>query len=87
MSLILSDADVKSEEFCNRQNSRLTRDSKAVVLIQELLASRKITQSTERKTVWLTDPIFQAHKLANFRTCFNNIKREANMSTPEGTFL
>lgn len=85
MSQLLTEADVKSEDFNNRQNARLTRDSKAVVLIQELIASGKINQSTEPKAVWLSDPIFQAHKLANFRTCFNNIKKEASAIPNDGT--
>ena len=77
---------MKSADFNSRQNTRLTRDSKAVVRLQELFAAGKIDHSTEPKATWLSDSVFTAHKLANFRTCFNNMKKDSSLggNTEEG---
>lgn len=87
MSQLISDTDIKSAEFSNRQNARLTRDSKAVVKLQEMFASGQITGTEEPKAVWLADPVFHAHKLNNFRTCFNNIKKDVYGDKTECKFI
>lgn len=37
------------------------------------------------KSVWESEAIFQKHKLANFRACYNNLRKEG--SKPESKFL
>ena len=76
MSEQLSDKQLKELEFNKRQNTRLTRDSQAVVKLIEGFTNGSISVTSEPKTVWLSDPVFTAHKLNNFRTCFNNIRKE-----------
>lgn len=84
MSQPLSDAQIKAHEFTARQNSRLTRDSQAVVKLTALFSDGKIAPGTEPKAVWLSDPVFHVHKLHNFRTCFNNIRKEVMDGKSEG---
>ena len=84
MSQLPSEKQMKEHEFNSRQNSRLTRDSQAVVKLIEGFANGSISTSSEPKTVWTSDPVFSAHKLNNFRTCFNNIRKEFMDQKPSG---
>lgn len=86
MSQPLSDTQLKAHQFNSRQNNRLTRDSQAVVKRIALFSDGKISASAEAKAVWLSDPVFQAHKLHNFRTCYNNIRKDFMEGKPESIF-
>lgn len=87
MAELLTEAEIKSQNFQSRQNTRLTQDSKAVVRLTELMSNGTITGSEEPKKVWLSDPIFTTHKLANFRTCFNNMRNFFCESATEGNVV
>lgn len=42
--------------------------------------------SEDPKSDWISDPVFQNHKLANFRTCYPNI-RAKYLSASDGEFI
>lgn len=57
-------------------NSRLNKDSAAVYKLREMFESNQFTGTEDPKQAWLSHPLFQEHKLSNFRTCYKNIKTE-----------
>lgn len=76
MTHLMYQSEMDEHKFNNRPNNRLSKDSQAVVKLYDLFAKGIINGSEEPKSVWQSDPIFQVHKLNNFRTCYNNIRRE-----------
>ncbi|MEM6687231.1 MAG: hypothetical protein AAF617_15725 [Bacteroidota bacterium] len=74
MATILTDSEIKENLLDMAPNNRLTKDSKAVVLLRQKLADGTIKGTEDPKQVWLSEPIFMEHKLNNFRTCYNNIR-------------
>ena len=86
MAEIMTDSQLKEREFDNRQNNRLSQDSKAVVRLVELFANGTVSSKSEPKAVWLSVPTFQIHKLNNFRTCFNNIRKDYLTDKISGNF-
>lgn len=55
---------------------RLTKGSKAVRILRGKFENGAISGQEDPKSVWLSDPVFQGHKLSNFRTFYHNIKKE-----------
>lgn len=76
MSQLLTEEDKARGDFDGLQNSRLTKGSKAVSLLYSLFQSGKLGRDSEPKPIWLSNPLFMNHKIQNFRTCFNNVKKE-----------
>lgn len=54
---------------------KLTATSPAVQLLQQKFEKGEVQQSTDPKSIWESENIFQEHKLDNFRTCVNRLKR------------
>ena len=71
-------ATVLSKEELNinpaMPNHRLRKDSAAVHRLTEKFEKGEITGAEDPKEVWLSDTLFQNHKLSNFRTCYNNVR-------------
>lgn len=76
MAQLIDPSKQREYEINNMKNPRLTRDSAASVKLREWLSTGKLTGEEEPKEVWLMDPLFMNHKLANFRTCYNNSRKE-----------
>lgn len=55
---------------------RLTKGSKAVKLLRSKFQKGEITGKEDPKLVWQSDDVFKQHKLPNFRTCYNNVKKD-----------
>ena len=56
--------------------AELAKDSKAVKLLRGMFEKGQITGNETLKDVWLLSPVFQEHKLQNFRTCYSNLQKE-----------
>lgn len=54
---------------------KLTANSAARKLLVQEFANGEITGDEDPKDVWESDSIFQQHKLSNFRTHYNNLRR------------
>lgn len=86
MSKILTAEEKQKDDFEGLQNSRLTKSSKAVSLLYSMFESGQLGKNSDPKPVWLSNPVFMNHKIQNFRTCFNNIKKEIfGQTVDEGT--
>lgn len=55
---------------------RLTKKSLAVRLLRTKFEKGALTGEEQPKAVWESDAVFQKHKLANFRTCYNSMRLE-----------
>lgn len=55
---------------------KLTVNSKAMVLLRKKFESEEISRNDDPKSVWSQEPLFSVHKLDNFRTRFNKLKKE-----------
>lgn len=49
----------------------------AVKLLRTKFVNGEITGRENPKAVWEAEPVFQKHKLTNFRACYNNMKRSS----------
>lgn len=58
--------------------AKLTKNSAAVVVLRDKLESGEILGSEDPKKVWLSHATFQQHNLENFRTFYNNIRKEVD---------
>lgn len=54
----------------------LSQNSEAVVRLREKLSSGELSGTETPKQAWLSDVLFQQHKLDNFRTCYNKMKEQ-----------
>lgn len=63
---------------------KLTESSQAVKILRAKFRTGEVTGKEKPKAVWESDPAFQKHRLNNFRTCFNKIKKQLE---DEGTFF
>lgn len=61
-------------------NEMLTKSSKAVILLYKKFCTGEISITDNAKAVWGSNPVYQVHKLDNFRTNFNRIKSEKDGS-------
>ena len=66
---------------------RLTKSSDAVIKLREKLERGELKGTEDPKQVWLSEPLFQMHKIENFRTCWNNLKKEFKNSNSVGMFF
>lgn len=57
-------------------SSRLTKKSRAVQVLREKFENGDISDSSTPNEIWETDPLFRAHTLNHFRTCFNSVRTE-----------
>lgn len=58
------------------EDKKLTKKSDAVRYLHSLFEKKIITGKEDPKAVFLMSSLFQRHKLSNFRTCYNQIRRE-----------
>lgn len=65
---------------------RLTKNSRARQVLKEKLEKGDLDGSEAPKTVWASDPLFKAHTLDAFRTCYNNVKSELGITPENGTY-
>ena len=56
---------------------KLTAKSPARQILASKFRSGEITENEDLKDVWLSEPIFQHHKLNNFRKHYNNERKPA----------
>ena len=56
--------------------TKLTKDCLALKLLRARIKSRQITGDDPPKQVWKSDPSFKLYNLANFRTCYNRLRKE-----------
>lgn len=61
---------------CKTRMTRLTKDSAAYKLLAQKFDDGEIEPADRPKEVWLTEEVFQQHKLDNFRTAFNKMKAQ-----------
>lgn len=57
------------------QKKKLTKNSRSVQLRSEKLPDGSIAYDTNPKRIWESEAILRAHKLTNFRTCLNNLRK------------
>ena len=55
---------------------KLTRNSEAVQLLLSKFESGLISKDADARSVWESEIIVKRHNLPNFRTCFNNMRKE-----------
>ena len=63
---------------------KLTKNSKAVMMLKQMLSSGQLSGEEDPKTVWQSLPTFMEHKLSNFLTCYYRLRRQ--FCTGKGTF-
>lgn len=56
--------------------TRLTKTSRAVKLLRSKFETGEVTGREDPKEFWQSEVVFQEHKLTNFRTCYNNIRKD-----------
>lgn len=56
--------------------SKLSKNSPAVKLLRSKFDRGLVTPDMTPADVRETEPLFKAHKPTNWRTCFNNMKKE-----------
>lgn len=54
----------------------INKDSTVAVKLREKCASGELKGMRQPKKVWMFDSTFEQHKLENFRTFYNKIKKE-----------
>ena len=75
---------IKSSMLPPTLSMTLSKNSPAVAKLHEKFSSGQLTGKEQPKDVWLSDPIFQQHKLENFRTCYNKVKKEYSTNSTNG---
>lgn len=57
-------------------SERLTINSKAMILLKKKFENGDISAEDTPKSIWGSELVFMEHKLDNFRTRFNKLKKE-----------
>ena len=86
MSRVLTSEEISNYNFTMLQNNRLTKDSAAVAKLIEKFEKGEIKGTEDPKSVFLSDPLFQQHKLANFRTFYHNTRAKFGNNQSESKF-
>ena len=76
MSELLTEHEIQISMASPNRPNQLSKNSEAVRLLREKFECNEITGDETPKQAWLMDPLFQQYKLENFRTCYNNMKKE-----------
>ena len=66
---------------------KLTATSPARMLLVSKFLSGEITGEEDPKSVWESDPVFKAHKLANFRVHYNDLRKNPPIGSMLNYFL
>jgi len=56
--------------------SKLTAKSPARLLLRQKFDDRHLTGDEDPKDVWESEALFKEHKLENFRTHYNRMRKE-----------
>ena len=63
----------------------MSKNSEAIKLLRHMFSNGQINDSDTPKSVYESSDVFQKHKLSNFRTHFNSMRKEYKPN--EGMFL
>lgn len=66
--------------------NRLTKDSAGVTKLIEKYKKGENSGTADRKAVWMSDALFQRHKLAKFRIFYHHIRAKNCNSQSESPF-
>ena len=58
---------------------KLTKNSLAVKTLNSMLSSGELSGTDNPKSVWESNHLFKSHKLPNFRTCYNRLRKQYSL--------